>query len=169
MYRTGFAGGSGDGGRAGVCLQGSRVGEAGGIVAEFGEQAAAGQRAESGKAGDDLGVIVLVEGFDGRVRKLVGDGAGGVELQDQRLALSAEPGLRLLRVTHLRGAKDVMEPVNPRFDVAAASRLDQQSAQLWSKEGGTAAHLLDANGIDREGLRSDLLVLLDHADSGKSP
>jgi hypothetical protein len=72
-------------------------------------------------------------------------------------------------VTHPRRAKDVMEPVNPRFDVATPSRLDQQSAQLWSKGGGTATHLLDANGIDREGVRSDLLALLDHADSGKSP
>ena len=46
----------------------------------------------------------------------------GVELQDQRLALSAEGGLHLLWVTHLWGAKGVVEPVNPPVDVCGGVR-----------------------------------------------
>jgi Clp amino terminal domain, pathogenicity island component len=56
---------------------------------------------------------------------------------------------------------------------ASVARSESVSAEqlllALVEGGGTAAHLLDANGIDREGLRSDLLVLLDHPDRGKSP
>src|SRR5436309_3291756 len=48
------AGGSGDGGRAGVGLQCAGVGESGGVVADFGEHSGAGEIGQAWEAGDDL-------------------------------------------------------------------------------------------------------------------
>jgi hypothetical protein len=57
--------------------------EPGPVVADLGEHAGAGQRAEDWEAGDDVGVGVLVEGVDDGVLEIVCGGTGGVELTEQ--------------------------------------------------------------------------------------
>lgn len=64
-YLRALAGGTGDRGAVGVGLDGAGVGEAGTVVAEFGQYACAGELAHPGAAGDDLGVGVLEELRDG--------------------------------------------------------------------------------------------------------
>lgn len=83
------SGGSGDGGGVGVGLEGSGVFEVCVVVAEFGQDAGAGEGAETGEAGDDLGVFVAVEGGGDRGFQLVGAGAGCVELPLQGEGLGA--------------------------------------------------------------------------------
>jgi hypothetical protein len=63
----GLAVGAGDGCGSGEGFERSCVGEAGAVVADLGEDAGAGERAEPGQAGDDPGVRVLGERADGRV------------------------------------------------------------------------------------------------------
>ncbi|MFG1685215.1 hypothetical protein ACGFNP_33990 [Nonomuraea sp. NPDC049269] len=76
-----FAGGAGDGGRAGVGLERSCVGEAGAVVAEFGQHPGTGEVGQAREAGDDGGVGVLAEGLAGGVGEFVGGAAGRVQLQ----------------------------------------------------------------------------------------
>ena len=56
-----FSAGAGHGRASRVGLQRSRVGEAGSVVPDLGENPCAGERSESWLAGDDLGVGVPIE------------------------------------------------------------------------------------------------------------
>jgi hypothetical protein len=59
------------------------IGEAGPVVAGFGEHPGAGECAEPWEAGDDPGVRVLVKRLDGGALEVAGGVAGGVELAEQ--------------------------------------------------------------------------------------
>jgi hypothetical protein len=101
QHSKGLAGCSGDRGGAGVCLDRAGVGEAGAVVAQFGENSGSGYLAQSRKAGDDLGVWVFGEGLGGRRGEFIGAGAGRVELPQQREGLPSHGLLHQGGLAHL--------------------------------------------------------------------
>ena len=79
--------GAGDRGGSGEGFQPTGIGEAGAVIADLGQHPGAGQHPQAGKAGDDLGVRVLLKMGACRLGELVGGGAGGVELAPVGAAL----------------------------------------------------------------------------------
>ena len=81
MRHNGFLGaGAGDRGGPSEGFQPAGVGEAGAVVADLGEHPGTGQIPQARKAGDDLGVRVLLKIGDRRLGQLVDGRTGGVEL-----------------------------------------------------------------------------------------
>ena len=70
-----LAAGAGDRCRPGVGLQSAGVGETRAVVADLGEHPGTGQAAQSGEAGDDLGVRVLLKMGGRRLSEISGGGA----------------------------------------------------------------------------------------------
>jgi len=130
------SGGSGDGGGSGVGLEGACGGEAGVVVAEFGQDAGAGEVAEAGEAGDDLGVLVSGEGVEERGFQFVGAGAGGVELSQQGEGFGAHRVLDQGWLAHLGLAQQGVEAFDFAGDFALAAGLFEDGPQLGAGELG---------------------------------
>ena len=91
----------------------------------------------------------------------------GTTAQDSQAGISDDGGAG--HVPFTATAHQVIERAHEASVVRNESVSAEQLLLALVEGDGKAARLLDANGIDREGLRSDLLVLLDHSDGGKSP
>lgn len=85
-----LAGRPGDRGGTGVGAQVAGIGEAGTIIADLAEDPGPGQCAQTGKAGQDRRVGMLVEDALGFGRELVSRLAGRIELQEQTTCLFTE-------------------------------------------------------------------------------
>ena len=66
---------------------------------------------------------------DRRLGELVGGGAGGVELAQQRGELDAHRVLDLRRLVQVGVGEDLAQPLDVAVEVALAAGLDQQPAQ----------------------------------------
>ena len=125
-HRQRFAAGAGHGCGAGVGLERAGVGEAGSVVADLGEDAGAGERTESGLAGDDRRVGVGLEVLGDGGGELVGVGAGGVELAQQGERLTAQRVLDQRGLVQVLGAKYRLESVGFGVDAALSAGASQQ-------------------------------------------
>lgn len=118
------------GGRTRVGLHAPGVGEAGAVVADLRQDAGATEAAETGEAGDDPGVGVFLEGLGGGLGKVIGAGAGGVQLTQERESLPAHGLLHQRKSTHLGCAECVVEPLGLGLDRVLAAGLLQQGPEL---------------------------------------
>jgi len=124
-----LAGGAGDRCGAGVGLQRPGIGEPVAVIAELGEHPGTGDRSQAGKAGNDLGVGMLEEGYLGGLEQLGRGPNGGVQLQQRGAGLLAEGVLDPGAVMQGLGAEDAMQPLGPDLDVALPTGLLEQRAQ----------------------------------------
>ena len=130
VQHNGFlAAGAGDRGGSGEGFQPAGIGETGAVIADLGEHPGTGQLPQAGEAGDDLGVRVLLKMGDRRLGQLVGGGAGGVELAQQRAQLDAHRVLDQRWLVQVGVGEDGAQPVDVAVEVAAAAGLDQQPTQ----------------------------------------
>jgi Holliday junction resolvase-like predicted endonuclease len=152
-----------------------------GVLAE-GESAAARMLAARGvtldqvRAGLSHGDIDVVEaaqpasvpiGPVTRASRLAGDRREVTTAQDSQTEIIDDAS-----AGHVPFTATAHEVIECAHDASVARNESVSAEQLLLalvEIRGTAARLFDANGIDREGLRSDLLVLLDHSDGSKSP
>jgi Clp amino terminal domain, pathogenicity island component len=152
-----------------------------GLLAE-GESAAARMLAARGvtldqvRAGLPHGDIDVVEaarpasvaiGPVTRASRLAGVRDEATTAQDSQAEISDDGGAG--HVPFTATAHQVIE----RAHEASVARNESVSAEqlllALVEIDGKATRLLDANGIDHEGLRSDLLALLGHSDGGEHP
>lgn len=107
------------------------------VVAEFGQDAGAGEGAEAGEAGDDFGVLVGGEGRGGGCFEVVGAGAGRVELPQQSEGFGAHGLLDHGWLVHLRLAQQRVKAFDLAGDLPLASGLLQDRSQLGAGELGS--------------------------------
>ena len=130
VHDNGFlAAGAGDGCGSGVGFEPAGVGEAGAVIADLGEHPGTGEHPQPGEAGDDLGVRVPLKMGDRRLGQLIGGGAGGVELAQQRAQLDAHRVLHDRWLVQVGAGEDLPQPFDVAVEVALAAGFDQQSAQ----------------------------------------
>ena len=146
VQHNGFlAAGAGDRCGSGERFEPAGVGEAGAVVADLGQHPGTGELPQTGEAGDDLGVRVLLKMGDRRLGELVGSGAGRVELTQQRGEVDAHRVFDLLWLMQVGVGEDLAQPLDVAVATALAAGLDQQSAQPgrgqlrrlgWGRRGG---------------------------------
>jgi hypothetical protein len=126
MQHNGFlAAGPGDGSRASEGFEPAGVGEASTIVADLSQYPGAGQVPQTGKAGDDLGGRVSLEMGD----RLLGNGAYGVELAQQRRQLDTDRVFDHWWLVQVGVGEHLAQPGDVTVEIASAPGPDQQPAQ----------------------------------------
>ena len=130
VQHNGFlAAGAGDRRGPGEGFQPAGIGKPAAVIADLGQHPGTGQVPQTRKAGDDLGVRVLLKIGDRRLGQLLDGRAGGVELAQQRAQLNPHRVFDHRWLVQVGVGEDGAQPVDVTIQFAAAAGGDQQPTQ----------------------------------------